>query len=146
MKIRSAQKLLTAPEINVVPLLDVVFAVLAFFIFVSAGLAPIQQIGVDLPAKSDATAPKNVKSLSDMLIVTLDIDGKTRVDGNLLTTEGLAIAIKGYIAAFPQGLVVLNAEDTNVSYQQVVNTLEILRKIAGDRVAIATSKPEVISR
>jgi biopolymer transport protein ExbD len=140
MKIRSIQKSSTVPEINVVPLLDVVFAVLAFFVLVSSGLAPVRQIGVDLPTKSDATAPKNTKSLSDMLIVTLDIEGKTRIDGNLLAIEGLAIAVKGYIAAFPQGLVVLNAEDTNVSYQQVVNTLEVLRKIAGDRVAIATSK------
>jgi len=140
MKIRSTERSSTVPEINIVPLLDVVFAVLAFFVLVSAGLAPVQQIGVELPTKSAATAPKNAKSLSDMLIVTLDINGKTRIDGNLLTTEGLAIAVKGYIAAFPQGLVVLNAEDTNVSYQQVVNTLEVLRKIAGDRVAIATSK------
>jgi biopolymer transport protein ExbD len=70
----------------------------------------------------------------------LDIDGKTRIDGNLLTPDGLDMAIKGYVAAFPQGLVVLNAEDASVSYQQVINTLEALRKIAGDRVAIATSK------
>jgi biopolymer transport protein ExbD len=146
MKIRSVQKSSTVPEINVVPLLDVVFAVLAFFVLVSSGLAPVRQIGVDLPTKSEATAPKNTKSLSDMLIVTLDIEGKTRIDGNLLATEGLTIAVKGYIVAFPQGLVVLNAEDTNVSYQQVVNTLEVLRKIAGDRVAIATSKSEVIPR
>jgi biopolymer transport protein ExbD len=141
MKIRSQDKSLGDVEVNVIPLLDVVFAVLSFFILVSAGLAPLQKIGVDLPTKSQtANAPKNAKFLSEMLIVTLDIDGKTRIDGNLLTPEGLDVAIKGYIAAFPQGLVVLNADDASVSYQQVVNTLESLRKIAGDRVAIATSK------
>lgn len=141
MKIRSQDKSSIAPEINVIPLLDVVFAVLSFFVLVAAGLAPVQQIGVDLPAKSQsATAPKNTKSLNEMLIVTLDIDGKTRIDGNLLTPDGLEVAVKGYMAAFPQGLVVLNAEDASVSYQQVVNTLEALRKIAGERVAIATSK------
>lgn len=142
MKIRSTDKLTSTTEINVIPLLDVVFAVLSFFVLVAAGLAPVQKIGVDLPTKSQAsaTAPKNTKSLNEMLVVTLDIDGKTRIDGNLLTPDGLDVAIKGYIAAFPQGLVVLNAEDASVSYQQVVNTLEALRKVAGDRVAIATSK------
>ncbi len=141
MKIRSQDKSASTPEVNVIPLLDVVFAVLSFFVLVAAGLAPVQLIGVDLPAKSQtANSPKNAKSLNEMLIVTLDIDGKTRIDGNLLTPDGLEVAVKGYIAAFPQGLVVLNAEDASVSYQQVVNTLEALRKIAGERVAIATSK------
>lgn len=139
MKLRLSSKS-SIPEINVIPLLDVVFALLAFFVLVAAGLAPIQQIGVDLPAKSAANSPKNTKSLNEMLIVTLDLDGKTRIDGNLLTPAGLEVAVKGYIAAFPQGSVVLNAEDASVSYQQVINTLEVLRKLAGDRVAIATSK------
>jgi len=142
MKIRSTDKPTSTTEVNVIPLLDVVFAVLSFFVLVAAGLAPIQLIGVDLPTKNQANAntPKNTKSLNEMLVVTLDIDGKTRIDGNLLTPDGLDLAIKGYIAAFPQGLIVLNAEDASVSYQQVVNTLEALRKVAGDRVAIATSK------
>ncbi|AFY73813.1 biopolymer transport protein [Synechococcus sp. PCC 7502] len=141
MKIRSTDKPSSPTEVNVIPLLDVVFAILSFFVLVSAGLAPIQKIGVDLPTKSqDTKAPQNTKALNEMLVVTLDIDGKTRIDGNLLTPEGLDLAIKGYIGAFPQGLVVLNAEDASVSYQQVVNTLEALRKVAGDRVAIATSK------
>jgi biopolymer transport protein ExbD len=142
MKIRSTDKPTSTTEVNVIPLLDVVFVLLSFFVLLTAGLSQNQQIGVDLPTKSqaNATAAKNAKSLNEMLVVTLDIDGKTRIDGNLLTPDGLDVAIKGYIAAFPQGLVVLNAEDASVSYLQVVNTLEALRKIAGDRVAIATSK------
>jgi biopolymer transport protein ExbD len=142
MKIRSTEKPTSTTEVNVIPLLDVVFVLLSFFVLLTAGLSQNQQIGVDLPTKSqaNANAAKNAKSLNEMLVVTLDIDGKTRIDGNLLTPDGLDVAIKGYIAAFPQGLVVLNAEDASVSYLQVVNTLEALRKIAGDRVAIATSK------
>jgi biopolymer transport protein ExbD len=139
MKIRSFPKLTNIPEVNVIPLLDVVFALLSFFVIVAAGLSPLQQVGVDLPTKNQRTTG-NTKSLSEMLIVTLDVDGKTRIDGNLLSSEGLEVAVKGYLVDFPQGLVVLNAEDTTVSYQQVANTLEALRKIAGDRVAIATSK------
>jgi len=140
MKLRSTSKSSNIPEVNVIPLLDVVFAILAFFVLIAAGLTPVQQIGVDLPTKSATTSPTNTKSLNEMLIVTLDLDGKTRIDGNLLTPEGLEVAVKGYIAAFPQGSVVLNAQDASVSYQQVINTLEVLRKFAGDRVAIATSK------
>lgn len=128
------------PEINLIPLLDVVLAILCFFVILTAGLAPSQKIGVDLPVKNPDAAPKNTKPLTQMLVVTLDIDGNTRIDDKLLTPDGLEVAVKAYISAFPEGLVVLNANDTSVSYQQVINALEKLRKIAGNRVAIATSK------
>jgi biopolymer transport protein ExbD len=139
MKIRSVDQTSNVVEINVIPLLDVVFAILAFFVLIAAGLSPIQRIGVDLP-QSNSQSGEVTKLPTEMLIVTLDLEGKTRIDGNQLSSTALEAAVKGYLAAYPQGLVVLNAEDASVSYQQVVNNLENLRKIAGDRVAIATSK------
>jgi len=139
MKIRSDHKPQSV-EINVIPLLDVVFAILAFFVFIAAGLSPVQRIGVDLPQFQAQNGTEITKLPTEMLVVTLDLEGKTRIDGNELSAIALEAAIKGYLAAYPQGLVVLNAEDASVSYQQVINNLENLRKIAGDRVAIATSK------
>ncbi len=140
MKIRSYNSTSNA-EINVIPLLDVVFSVLAFFILLTAGLAEPSSIGVDLPqANRNITSNSGNPIQPEMLVITLDRLGATRIDRQPLEQAALAQRIKTYLVQYPQGIVVLNAEDKSVSYQQVIIFLEYLRGLAGDRVAIATSK------
>ena len=140
MKIRSYNPSSNA-EVNVIPLLDVVFSVLAFFILLTAGLSEPSSIGVDLPqANRNSASNSSNPTPPDMLVITLDRSGGTRIDRQLLPQTDLESRIKSYLVQHPQGLVVLNAEDNSVSYQQVIIFLEYLRGLAGDRVAIATSK------
>jgi biopolymer transport protein ExbD len=142
MKIRSYNSTSNA-EINVIPLLDVVFSVLAFFILLTAGLAEPSSIGVDLPESNrngNSTSNSGNPIQPDMLVITLDRLGATRIDRQPLEQAALEQRIKTYLGQYPQGIVVLNAEDKSVSYQQVIVFLEYLRGLAGDRVAIATSK------
>lgn len=141
MKIRSVNANAQV-EVNVIPLLDVVFSILAFFILLSAGLTAPQRIGVDLPQVGDPRSAQTTTSQPqpEMLIVTLDKSGKTRIEDKAFEASGLEVEVKSFIDKYPQGLVVLNAEDPTVSYQQVINKVADLRKVAGNRVAIATSK------
>jgi biopolymer transport protein ExbD len=139
MKIRNYNSS-SSTEINVIPLLDVVFSILAFFMLLTAGLSEPSSIGVDLP-QSTRNPPQSGNSLQpDMLVITLDATDTIRVDRQVLQRAELEQRIKLHLGQYPQGLVVLNAEDKSVSYQQVINFLEYLRGVAGDRVAIATSK------
>jgi biopolymer transport protein ExbD len=140
MKIRSLNANAQV-EVNVIPLLDVVFSILAFFILLSAGLTAPQRIGVDLPQVGDPRSQTATNQPQpEMLIVTLDKSGKTRIEDKTFEASGLEVEVKSFIDKYPQGLVVLNAEDPTVSYQQVINKVADLRKVAGNRVAIATSK------
>jgi biopolymer transport protein ExbD len=140
MKIRS-YNLSPNAEINVIPLLDVVFSILAFFILLTAGLTQPSSIGVDLPQTNrNSTSNSGNPTQPDMLVITLDRSGATRIDRQPLPQAALEQRIKSYLVQYPQGIVVLNAEDNSVSYQQVIVFLEYLRGLAGDRVAIATSK------
>jgi biopolymer transport protein ExbD len=140
VKIRSYNSS-SSTEVNVIPLLDVVFSILAFFMLLTAGLAEPSNIGVDLPQSTRSrSSQSNNLPKPDMLVITLDALGTTRIDRQTLQRPDLEQRIKLYLAQHPQGLVVLNAEDKSVSYQQVINFLEYLRGLAGDRVAIATSK------
>jgi biopolymer transport protein ExbD len=139
MKIRNYNSSSSA-EVNVIPLLDVVFSILAFFMLLTAGLSEAPNIGIDLP-QSTRNPPQSSNSLQpDMLVITLDATDTIRVDRQVLQRPELEQRIKLHLGQYPQGLVVLNAEDKSVSYQQVINFLEYLRAVAGDRVAIATSK------
>lgn len=140
MKIRSYSSS-GGTEINVIPLLDVVFSILAFFILISAGLAVPTHIGIDLPQSSrNNISQSGGRQQQEMLLVTLDIRGNLAIGGTVVADNVLEQEIKSYMMKYPQGLVVLNAESPSVSYQQVINKLEDLRRIAGDRVAIATSR------
>ena len=138
MKIRSYNSSSNA-EINVIPLLDVVFSILAFFMLLTAGLTQPSGIGIDLPQATRNSA-SNSPTQPEMLVITLDRLGATRIDRQPLQQADLESRIKSYLVQHPQGIVVLNAEDNSVSYQQVIIFLEYLRGLAGDRVAIATSK------
>jgi biopolymer transport protein ExbD len=147
MKIRSGYtSSASGAEINVTALLDVVFSILAFFVMISAGLATPSRVGVDLPVVQDKTTNNSTaqseknQSEKNMLIVSLDNAGQTLVDGKVLDPTALEQVVKLHITTYPQGLVVMSAEDNTVTYQQVVNRLADLRRIAGDRVAIATSR------
>jgi biopolymer transport protein ExbD len=127
-------------EINIIPLLDVVFSILAFFLLISTGLVAPPQIGIELPQSAQAdNNDQSRASTRPMLVITLDARGQSLIDGSVVSDLYLKSEIEAYLQANPTALVVLNAEDESVSYAAVINKLEQLRQIAGDRVAIATS-------
>jgi biopolymer transport protein ExbD len=142
MKIRVSTPSSRGNEINIIPLLDVVFAVLAVFMLLVAELSVPQSIGVDLPSRSDRPSSKN-NPQPDLLVLTLDSQGNLFLADSPISGLKLEEAIANFLSQKPDGLVVLNAQDRSVSYQQVINRLAELRKLAGDRVAIATSVSDI---
>ncbi len=141
MNIRYKYASTTSADINVIPLLDVVFSILAFFILLSGGLVVPQRVGIDVLPRTEDTAGNSIgQDVRQMLIVTVDAAGQLKIDGQALSESELKRRIAVYLANYPQNFVVLNAEDASVSYQQAIDKLAVLRQMAGDRVAIATSR------
>ncbi len=143
MKIRKKYQASANAEINLTALLDVVFSILAFFILISAALTLPSRIGIDLPI-SDRNNQGNLNSENlqpeDVFVITLDPSGQMLRDGKLMPTQQLAQDISRFLATSAKGMIVLSADDSNVSYQIVISRLSELRAIAGNRVAIATSR------
>ncbi len=143
MKIRKKYQSSASAEINLTALLDVVFSILAFFILLSSALIVPNRIGIDLPI-SDRNSSGNANSDNlrpeDVFVITLDSSGQMLSDGKAVAPQKLAQDIRKFLAASAQGVVVLSADNSNVSYQLVINRLSELRAIAGNRVAIATSR------
>ncbi|MEM8675308.1 MAG: biopolymer transporter ExbD [Cyanobacteria bacterium P01_G01_bin.67] len=119
-------------NIEILPLIDVIFCILTFFILAAVNFSRQQAISLDLPqAKTGAPQMQNI------LIVTIDDIGQLYVDQNLVSRSDLTWEIKKYKQANPDGLMTLYASK-NSTYREVVEVLDILREVGGNRVALAT--------
>jgi biopolymer transport protein ExbD len=125
----------SAPEvrIEIVPLIDVIFCILTFFILAAVGLTRQEGIGVKLPEASTGQA-----QMREMLVVSLDPVGQIFVEKQPVTKEQLYQLLLQYNRSRPQGIITLSASQT-VSYNQVVEVLDLLRSVGGERVALAIS-------
>ncbi|MDJ0796642.1 MAG: biopolymer transporter ExbD [Calothrix sp. MO_167.B12] len=124
-------------QIQIIPLIDVVFCILTFFLLAALQFTRQQAINVDLP-KAQTGSSSQVNSPSgkrDILPVTIDAIGQTFVEKEPVTKEKLAEKLKQYLQQNPQGVLVLNASRT-ATYNDVIETLDILRQVGGDRVAL----------
>ena len=121
------------PRIELVPLIDVIFCILTFFLLTGLQVSKQQAINVDIP-KASSGAP----AAREILMVILNDAGQLFLEQQPMLVPGQLIeAVKQYRVARPNSTIVLYASK-KVSYNQVVEVLDALRGVAGDRVALAT--------
>ncbi|QLE56469.1 biopolymer transporter ExbD [Nostoc sp. TCL26-01] len=121
-------------QIQLIPLIDVVFCILTFFLLAALQFTRQQAINVDLPKASTSTAA-GINSTGGSQIVTIDAVGNTYIEKQLVKREELAQKLREYVQANPNGVLVLNASRT-ATYNDVVETLDLLRQVGGDRVSL----------
>ncbi len=122
-------------RIEIVPLIDVIFCILIFFILAALQLTRQQAIGVDLPSAGTSTLQEQ-----QSLLVTVDALGKTYVDSSEVSESQLYLILEGYRRTNPVGIMLLYA-DRNAIYNDVINILDLMRSVGGNRVALATLPP-----
>ncbi len=124
-------------QIQVLPLIDVVFCILTFFLLAALQFTRQQAINIDLPkAKTGTSAQVNLEpSKRNILPISIDAIGQTFVGKEPVNKEKLAKKLQQYLKQNPQGVLVLNASRT-ATYNDVIETLDILREVGGDRVAL----------
>lgn len=120
-------------RIEIVPLIDVIFCILTFFILAALQLTRQQAISVDLPKAS--TAQPQVRR--EMLLVQLDAFGQVYVQSQRVNLQQLSQELLDYRYQNPAGLMVLYAAK-ETKYNDVVQILDKMREIGGERVALAT--------
>ena len=125
-------------EIELLPLVDVVFCILTFFILAAVGSRQ-QAISLDLPNASTGAAlpPAALTSGRDRLYVSIDPIGRIYIDQDPILEQNLLGLIGDFYTGNPQGIVVLYAAK-DARYDDVVRVLDILRSVGGGRVALAT--------
>ncbi|NDJ25017.1 biopolymer transporter ExbD [Nostoc sp. B(2019)] len=121
-------------QIQIIPLIDVVFCILTFFLLAALQFTRQQAINVDLPKASTSTV-SGVTVQGGSQIVTIDALGNTYIEKQPVKREELAQRLKQYLQENPNGVVVLNASRTS-TYNDVIETLDLLRQVGGDRVSL----------
>ena len=119
-------------RIEILPLIDVIFCILTFFILAAVNFSRQQAISLNLPQAKTGTP-----QMQDLLIVTIDDIGQLYVEQDLVSRSDLSWEIKKFNQSNPSGLMVLYAAK-NSTYREVVEILDLLREFGGDRVALAT--------
>lgn len=126
----------SVPEVNLVPMMDVLMSVMTFFIITSMTLTGQRLGNIELPGSSVGGIKQQEL---DTLIVGLNKEGRILIEGQAIDEAELARQIQSYLAEHSQGTVILKA-DRELSYQKVSALLKKMVKIGGDRVSLAVQK------
>jgi biopolymer transport protein ExbD len=122
------------PEVNLVPMMDVVMTILTFFIIVSMTLTAQQQsVNIALPT---ADAGTNEIKTPDPMIIALNPQGQLFLGDKPVVQAQLAQEMVAYLTKNPEGAVILKA-DKKLPYEQVIKILGQMRDVGGDRVSLA---------
>ncbi|MEM6451253.1 MAG: biopolymer transporter ExbD [Cyanobacteria bacterium P01_D01_bin.105] len=122
-------------QIEILPMIDVIFCILTFFILAAVGLTRQQAIALDLPSVNNS-APVQGNS-RDRLYVSVDSAGQVYVDKSAVPLGLLYDVLVQHQQIAPNGTIVLYAS-RSARYEDVVKVLDLLRSVGGDRVALAT--------
>ena len=122
-------------KIDILPMIDIIFSILAFLIISSLYLTRVDTIKVDLP-KAGYSIKQNTKFVS----ISIDNSGNLFINKRNIQLQDLKVKVAN-LTDEAKNLVVLNA-DKNVSHGYVISVLDVLRSIDGLKLAISTKSIE----
>ncbi|MFC1867895.1 ExbD/TolR family protein [Thermodesulfobacteriota bacterium] len=118
------------PRIEMLPLIDIVFLLLVFFIYAMLSMAVHKGLPVALPSSSNAMLDKGVA-----LSVTLRADGSLYLDEEKTSLKGLGESLKKAVANGRERSVLLFA-DKSVSYQELFKVMDQIRSANITRISL----------
>lgn len=127
------------PDINLTPLIDVVFLLLIFFM-VSTTFTRESRITVDLPE----SAAKPVEPDETSIEVAIDTQGHYYVNQQLVVNskiETLKQALRLAIGDRENPILVINA-DAKTTHQSVVTAMDAARQLGVHRLSLATRRSD----
>ena len=120
------------PQINILPMIDIIFVILSFFIISSLYLVRLETIPVNLPNAETSNQEKN-----SVIVITLDLGNRIFIDEKLLDISLLKNEILSKIKNTKNRKVIIRA-DKDVKYGEVISILDILRKLDGIKIGVST--------
>jgi biopolymer transport protein ExbD len=134
---KAKQKPSQLPEVNLVPMMDVLMTVLTFFVIISISLTGGLIPNVSLPStQSGVKEDQN----ANPFIIGLDRNKQVLIDNQPVTPEELAKKVQQYLKEEAEGEVIIKA-DRSLPYQEVAKLLKQVQSVGGDRVSLAVSSP-----
>jgi biopolymer transport protein ExbD len=123
-------------ELNIVPMIDVIFAILTFFIISSLFLTRSESLPVNLPQAASAELQERSR-----IAVSVDETGEVALNREAIAFEDLQTGVRDLMGSTQESIVVINADEA-VSHGRVIAVMDELREIEGATLGIATRQPE----
>ena len=128
------------PELNITPLIDIVFLLLIFFM-VSTTFKQEFEVGINLPEASSESRPQD-----KTLIVSIDAKGEFYVNQTQLVNTQLLTLKRALqkIAGNDRRIPVIISADANTPHQAVITAMDAARQLGFSKLSFATqqfSKP-----
>lgn len=117
-------------RIEMLPLIDIVFLVLVFFIYAMLSMAVHRGLPVILPSSSTAKIDKTI-----ILSVTVKTDGTVFIDKKPISLSGLTEELKRAIKGDDEAGVLLFA-DRDLSYQKLFRVMDSIRTAGINRISL----------
>ena len=122
-------------EIKIIPLIDVLFSILTFFIMSTLFLTRSEGLPVNLPQAETAKTQPQTK-----IAVTITPDRKLALNKQPIQLEQVDVGVRSLMGKSQQAVVVIHADET-VPYGQVIAVMDRIKRVNGAKVAVATRRP-----
>jgi len=119
-------------RIEIVPMIDIMFFLLVFFIMVTLNMIPATGIGSRLPASASAERLE-----SPQVVISLDAAGMISIDRQTLTLEQLGLLLRE--RGTETRVVIAGAEAAVLS--DLVAVMDVCRLAGVTRIGLATREP-----
>jgi len=118
------------PRIEMLPLIDIVFLLLVFFIYAMLSMAVHRGLPVVLPVSSSAVAEKR-----SLLSITIQADGTIYLNKEAVELETLAATLKEQSLDQQEAGVMLFA-DKGLAYQRLFKVLDQIREAGISNISL----------
>lgn len=123
-------------SINIIPMIDVIFFLLVFFMLFTTFRTTPTGIDMELPRAVTVSQQKD-----ENIIIDIDRTGKIYYQGEILSATSLQQIATEKFAKNNQIVAIINA-DQNVMYKHIVAVMDNLRQVGIYRLALAAEKKE----
>jgi biopolymer transport protein ExbD len=118
-------------EINITPMLDIVFIMLIFFIVTTSF---VKEIGIDVNRPSNA--PVQEQKLSEVIAIRIDETGQISVGNRTVDIRAVRANIESELATKPDASVVV-ISDRNADAGLLVRVIDQARVAGAEKVSLA---------
>lgn len=119
-------------SVNLLPMIDVIFAILSYFIISSLFLTRFDGLPVNLPSAQTSEQQSDAN-----FTITVDAEGMVSINREPIQVNDLQAAIEQQLNAGQTAVVTIHA-DEQAFHGQVVEVMDQVRQIEGAKLAIAT--------
>ncbi len=126
-------------RIEIIPLIDIIFFLLATFIMVSLSMTKNQGVQVKLPPAGTAKSLGDNAEMEKAVTLSVSDKGDVFYNKEKITLAQLPMRLQTYKTASKDPKVIINS-DANVNFKNVVAVLDEVRRVGIDKVGINTDK------